>query len=133
MIRTILATLAGVFVAMLSVFAIELVGHGVFPVPAAMGSDDPPRISAIMETIPLGSKLFVLLAWFVAPLAGGRAAFGLGGWRWSHWLIAGLITLGAIANFAMIPHPPWMIAGGLVIPSLAALIVECVIRRRLPA
>jgi hypothetical protein len=110
--RGIGGTVAGVLVAGLTIAGVEWLGHRLYPPPAGLKSDDLEALAAHVATMPIGALLFVLLAWLLGVFLGGLAAASLAGRR--HRLYAGVVVavilLGAIANFAMIPHPAWFMA-----------------------
>jgi hypothetical protein len=109
MLRSILAVVLGLVVANVVILAMEFAGHAVYPPPAGLNLSDPASLRAAMAKMPTGA--FVLLA------VGGVVGTTVGAWvaaRISrrrpllHGLIVGgLVTLGAIGNALMIPHPPW--------------------------
>lgn len=120
--RTVLASVAGLFAGIVVVALVETVAHALFPAPPFPVDPDPAALQAFLDSVPLGSKLLVVLGWalggFVAGLAGAVAAKG--GWR-----VAGLasgvsfalLTLGALTS---LPHPLWMWIGGVLLPFPAA-------------
>lgn len=110
--RGIGATVVGVLVAGLSIAGVEWLGHRLYPPPAGLQANDLEALAAHVATMPIGALLFVLLAWLLGVFLGGLTAASLAGRR--HRLYAGVVVavilLGAIANFAMIPHPAWFMA-----------------------
>lgn len=106
------ATVVGVLIAGLSIAGVEWLGHRLYPPPAGLQANDLEALAAHVATMPIGALLFVLLAWLLGVFLGGLAAAYLAGRR--HRLYAGVVVavilLGAIANFAMIPHPAWFMA-----------------------
>jgi len=71
MLRNILATLVGFFVAGIVVFIFEtLIGQSLFPLPENANPMDMEWLKANMSTIPLGAKLFVVFGHFMGPIAG---------------------------------------------------------------
>lgn len=110
--RGIAATVAGVLVAGLTIAGVEWVGHRLYPPPAGLKADDLEALAAHVAAMPIGALLFVLLAWLLGVFLGGLLAALLAGRRPRLYagVIAAVILLGAIANFAMIPHPAWFMA-----------------------
>jgi pimeloyl-ACP methyl ester carboxylesterase len=106
------ATVAGVLVAGLTIAGIEWLGHRLYPPPAGLKADDLEALAAHVAAMPIGALLFVLLAWLLGVFLGGLVAALLAGRRPRLYagVIAAVILLGAIANFAMIPHPAWFMA-----------------------
>jgi hypothetical protein len=107
--RSILALVFGFIVANVVILTIDFAGHAVYPPPTGLDLRDPASLRAAIAKMPTGA--FVLL------VAGGAVGTTVGAWvaaRVSrrrpllHGLIVGgLVTLGAIANALMIPHPLW--------------------------
>lgn len=116
--RGIGATVVGVLVAGLSIAGVEWLGHRLYPPPAGLQANDLEALAAHAATMPIGALLFVLLAWLLGVFLGGLVAVLLAGRRPQLYagVIAAVILLGAIANFAMIPHPAWFMA--LTVPTL---------------
>lgn len=116
-VRSIVAVLAGMVVFAFLVMAIEAVGMMIFPPPPGTDMANPEAARAAMANAPVGSLLFVLLAWIVGTFAGAwtaariarRAPVG-------HGLVVGVLGLaGAIANMLMIPHPVWFWVLGVAV------------------
>lgn len=110
--RGIAATVVGVLAAGLCISWIEWLGHRLYPPPATLKADDLEALTAHIAQAPVGALLFVLLAWWIGIFVGGLIAATLAGRRPRLYagVIAAVILLGAIANFAMIPHPAWFMA-----------------------
>jgi hypothetical protein len=105
------------------ILLVESIGHSVFPVPKGLQPDMNDRAAMIkfMEAVPLGAKLAVLLAWALGAFASGMVAAAISGRRHSA-RVAGIIMLVAVLlNLMTIPHPPWMMAIGVLLPVPAAL------------
>ncbi len=116
--RSILAVLAGGLVCGIVVFAVEAVSSNIFPLPPGVDLTDPEAIRAAVAQLPPGAFLFLLLAWFLGPLAGGWVAARLAPRSplLHGMIVAGLVVVSALVNLATIPHPAWMwVAGPVVI------------------
>lgn len=117
MLRSILAGVAGVVAGGVVVFALESLGHVVFPLPEGLEIDPTSMesIRAAAPQIPAINKLAVVIAWF-----GGAVAAG-----WTASLVArsrdlliplicgGFLMLGGLVNLINIPSPIWMWVLGL--------------------
>ena len=116
-LRSVLAVILGIVAAGLLIWVVEGVGHRVYPPPEGVDFHDPQAVAAIMEEIPLGALLFVLLAWGVGTLAGGwLAALVAGRSATLYALIVGAVMLaGGIMNRVMIPHPVWFWILGVLV------------------
>lgn len=130
MIRNILGIVAGLIVAVVTVMAIQALGHLLYPYPADVDLSDPEQIARVFPTIPVTAKLFVVAAWFGGALAGAATAKAIAGRDWAAWTIAGLIAIGAVANLFVIPHPAWMQLSAVIAPLLGGLVANHLVRRR---
>ena len=122
--RMAVGIVAGIVVAFLCVFAVEWIGHSLYPPPAGLDINDPADQARLMEAMPAAAKAMVLLAWFAGALAGAWTANRIAGRGIAGWAVALLAVAAAIATMLMIPHPAWMWAGGIALPLLAGWIAE---------
>jgi hypothetical protein len=121
---------AGIVVAFLCVFAVEWVGHSLYPPPAGLDATNPADQARLMEAMPAAAKAIVLGAWFVAALAGAWTANRIAGRSLAGWIVALLVVATGIATMVMIPHPAWMWAGGIALPLAGAWIADRMAARR---
>jgi len=119
-----MGVIAGVVVAFLCVFGVEMIGHSLYPPPAGLDLDNPADQARVMEAMPSAAKAMVLAAWFVGALAGAWTANRIAGRGLAGWIVALLVIAAGIATMVMIPHPAWMWAGGVLLPLLAAWIAD---------
>lgn len=124
MLKLILGIVAGIVVAFATVFVVELVGHRLFPPPAGVDYNDPAQLAAMMERLPLGSKIAVVVAWFLGALVGGALANRIAGRALAGWIVAVAIVLAAYVTMATIPHPGWMWIAGVLLPLAAGWIAQ---------
>lgn len=120
MLRSILATLAGLIAAILVVAMIELAGNRIWPAPVEIHPDDPESIRAAMESMPLGALLSVAVAWVAGAFIGAWVAARISFKRWPGWIVGGLIALASVSNLIFIPHPWWFWIAALGLVPLAA-------------
>ena len=104
----VVATVVGILAAMITVMLVEAAGH------ALLGVGDPRAATGI--TTP--QYLAVLVAW---TLGAGVGALVAARWARARTVIPGVVVgafilLGAIASFAAIPHPAWMMAASAALP-----------------
>lgn len=117
--KSALAVIAGLIVGVIVIMIVEAIGHMIYPPPEGVDLKDPAQLAAIMDSIPLGAKIAVLVAWGLGIFAGGVTAVKIsGGKTWPAKAIAAILFAGAIATMFMIPHPVWMIAGAVVVTLL---------------
>lgn len=130
MLRGIFAAVAGVVVAGLIVFAVEWVGHQVYPLPAGMNANDAAALAAYVQTAPMGALLFVIAAWVAGTFTGTALASAIGGAIPGS--VAGAINTGfAVLTVIMVPqHPLWFIIAGLGLTIVAAVVAVRTFARR---
>jgi hypothetical protein len=128
--RIVMGVVAGVVVAFLCIFAVEWIGHSLYPPPAGLDIHNPADQARLMEAMPAAAKAMVLVAWFVGALAGAWVANRIAGRSLAGWILALLVIAGGIATMVMIPHPVWMWAGGIALPLLAGWIADRMAPRR---
>lgn len=116
-------SLVGILVAGLIVFLVESMGHSIFPPPQGIDVTDPADLARLMDVMPVGAQAIVLLGWFAGSYVGGWVGYMLWRQRPTPWVVSAFIVAGALFSFATIPHPWWMIVGGIALPLLAALLV----------
>ena len=122
--RILLGVLAGAILAGLCVYVVELVGHSLFPLPPGLDPKDPADLPAVMAAMPAAAKAMVLLGWFVGALLGAWAANRIARRALAGWIVALLVVAAGVATMAMIPHPAWMWAGGILLPPAAAWLAQ---------
>lgn len=124
MLRTILAVVAGLIVAVVIMTCSEMIGTHLFPLPEGFSKDNPADWAALMQAMPVSAKLWVVLGWCVASFAGGWVAATISRLhkRGAALAIGVLIVAGCIANAVLIPHPWWMTALGVLLPVPLALL-----------
>ena len=71
--RNLLAGFGGVVIAGLTIWAIESVGHLVYPPPEGLDFADPDAMQAYIATLPAGAMIFVVAAWLGMKLGSRKA------------------------------------------------------------
>lgn len=107
MLRIILGTLAGIVAAGLIVLAIESLGHMIFP-PPAIDLANPEALATIINRLPLGALIAVIVAWIAGSFGGGSIAAKIARVPWSAWVVGALMLAGGAWSMVVIPHPLWM-------------------------
>ncbi len=117
MLRNILAGIAGVIAGGLAVFALETLGHIIFPLPEGIEIDpmDMESVRAAASQIPAINKLAVVIAWFGGAVVAGWVAslVSQSGKLLVPLICGGILMLGGLANLISIPSPIWMWVLGL--------------------
>ena len=119
MVRALAGLAAGLAVAIFTVMAVEALGNQLYPPPA--GYD---MTQASAETLPFETLIWPVIGWFLGALAGGWVALRVSGERWTGWVIAACVLAATGLNFALITHPLWMIAAGIIAPLLGGWIAQ---------
>jgi hypothetical protein len=124
LIRSIVAMLAGIVVAILTFTLIEQLGHSIFPPPATINWNDSNAVKAFMDNQPVGSYLLVLAGWIIGSFAAAiitqkisqQSAYILPA------VLSALLLASAALNFFMLPRPVWFVVAGLIVfaPSVFA-------------
>lgn len=133
MLRTVFAFLLGSVTMVASVALLQMLGHWIWP-QSAIDAGDRAAFAAQMASVPLAAKLWVLVAYATAVEVGTIVAVLLQRRRWRGLAMAlGLLMTGLSAlNFAMLPHPWWMVVVGLLLPLPVAMMAGWWLRPRAP-
>ncbi|RNC86859.1 MAG: hypothetical protein ED556_05400 [Winogradskyella sp.] len=107
--KNILATIVGLIVASLSVYVFEsLIGHNLFPLPEGANPMDMEWIKNNMDKIPIGSKVFVVIAHFVGIVIGMFVAAKISKTSMIPSYIVGIfMLLATLFNIIMLPKELW--------------------------
>ena len=122
MVKTIVAGFAGIIIAGLLVWLVEMLGHTVYPPPTDLNFADADAMRAYIDMLPLGALLFVAAAWFIGTLGGTAAACKIGDAKPLVFagVVGGLMLIGTLFNLVTIPHPLWFSILGVVGIAVAA-------------
>jgi len=109
--RNVLATIAGFIVASLTVFIFEsLIGHNFFPLPESIDPMNMDSIKENMHLIPVGAKIFVVIAHFMGIMVGMFVAGLISKTSMVPAYIVGALMLAATAfNLIMLPKEMWFL------------------------
>jgi hypothetical protein len=127
--RLILGMAAGIVVAFATVFAIDLAGHQIYPLPSDLNMHDPEAVGTFIESMPAGALVLVVIAWFAGAFDGGVAAAAISRRGWTVWPVAGLVAAAGVVNVLIIPHPVVLQIGAVAAPLLGGLFASLVARR----
>lgn len=109
MIRNIGAAIVGIIVAMLTIQAVQMLGHLVYPPPADIEFGEPEQVREFMASLPVGSILFIGAAWTAGTLLGTITGSLLSTIRPLAYaiVVGGVVLAGAAMMLMIIPHPWW--------------------------
>jgi hypothetical protein len=124
MLRSILAVLAGVLVMGITVAAVQWLGHSIFPPPQGVDPGDRDAMIAAISGMPVLALAFVLVAYAFGTFLGAytAATISVAHKRGTAIIVAVVMLALIAANFALIPHPLWMVVLGVLIPLPFALL-----------
>ena len=107
--KNVLATILGFIVASLTVYSFEsLIGHNLFPLPEGANPMDVEWIKNNMDQIPMGSKIFVVIAHFAGIVAGMFIAAKISKQSMIPSYCVGALMLAAtFFNIFMLPKELW--------------------------
>lgn len=110
------AGVAGVLVAMLSVWLVQKIGHAVYPLPADIDVNDTEAMKTYVASLPIGALLFVIASYFIGTTVGTCVACAIGTMlpRVFAILIGCLMLVATTMNVMMIPHPTWFVIAAVV-------------------
>ena len=114
--KNVLATIVGFIVASVTVYVFEsLLGHTLFPLPEGIDPMDMESIKENMHLIPVGAKVFVVIAHFMGILMGMFVAALISKTSMVPAYIVGGLMLAATAfNLVMLPKETWFLAADTV-------------------
>ncbi|AUC75797.1 hypothetical protein [Olleya sp. Bg11-27] len=117
MLKNTIATIVGFIVAATVVYIIEtLLGHAFFPLPEHIDPNDLSSIKANLHLIPIGAKLFVILAHFSGIIAGMLVAGMISKTSMiPAYIVGGLLVLATIGTIVMLPKTVWFAASDAVL------------------
>jgi hypothetical protein len=122
MLRSILGAVVGIVAGALTIGGVEAIGHTIYPPPPGVDINNPAHLQSLMETIPTGAKVAVLIAWGLGIFVGSAVAILISGRRsWPAWVTAVFLFSAALVTMDMIPHPAWMVWGATAL-TLASVI-----------
>lgn len=116
-IRTLLAPIAGMFLAFALIFVAQLLGNQLDPMIAV---SDPLDESAIELQIPLLNTATLLFGWFVGAFAGGWLTMRISNSIVTGWIVAGAVIGAAIYRALTIGDAAWVVAAAFLLPLAAA-------------
>ncbi|MDH5832541.1 hypothetical protein [Luteimonas kalidii] len=118
MIRTTLAVLLGLVVALATMLLLEYLGMSLFPLPPGIRLDNEDDLARLILSASIGKKLWVLAGWTLAAFIGGWVAARVSQrHRTGAALAVGVLIVGGVAlNALLLPHPAWMTVAGVLLP-----------------
>ena len=118
MIRTVVAVLLGLVVALATMLLVEYLGMSLFPLPPGINLDNEDDLARLVASASTGKMLWVLMGWTLAAFVGGWVASRISRRhrKGAALAVGALIVAGVLLNAAMLPHPAWMTVAGVLLP-----------------
>lgn len=112
--KRILSIVLSIIVFAVVVALVEALVHKIYPVPESLDKSKPETIKVYMETAPQAALMGIVLAWFLATLAGCISlSLILKNQSRSAYLVFGAVVLFfTLINLVTIPHPIWINIAG---------------------
>lgn len=109
MLRNILAAIAGVATAVITVMIFQFVSHTVFPPPAGVDMSDPAVINEMIASAPPLALGIVVAGYIFATFDGAFVAALIGNWKAGIYaIVVGVFMLaGALHTITTFSHPTW--------------------------
>ncbi|MBP9082519.1 MAG: hypothetical protein KBH11_05555 [Bacteroidia bacterium] len=117
MIRNILSVITGLAAAIITFLIAESINGAIHPIPPTLDFQDSVAVKTFYNNQPFSMWLLVLTGWIAGSFLCGLLIRLIS--RSSEKrlpLIAGIVlTLSAVTNFYLLPHPTWFIVVGLLV------------------
>lgn len=109
--KNVLATIVGFIVASLTVYIFEsLIGHNLFPLPDNIDPMNMESIKENMHLIPVGSKIFIVIAHFMGIVVGMLVASLISKTSMvPSYIVGGLMLAATAFNLIMLPKETWFL------------------------
>lgn len=108
LMKTITGTIAGLIAGIIAIFLVQSINNSLYPPPPGLDPRKPEDLKMLMQNIPVGALLIVLLAYVVGSFVGGAIATMVARPLRTAALTTGaLLTVLGIWNLASLPHPLW--------------------------
>lgn len=106
--KTFLATVAGIIVGVFTIWAMEAIGHLLFPLPAELTPTNLEELKQVVMIMPIKSLLVVIIAQIIGIFSGMYVGFIMQRESLTPlYIIAGLFIFSTVLNLILMPHPTW--------------------------
>lgn len=121
--KTFLATVAGIIVGVFTIWAMEAIGHLLFPLPAELTPTNLEELKQVVMIMPIKSLLVVIIAQIIGIFSGMYVGFIMQRESLTPlYIIAGLFIFSTVLNLISIPHPTWFMITDLLSILLVSLL-----------
>lgn len=113
--KTFLATVAGIIVGVFTIWAMEAIGHLLFPLPAELTPTNLEELKQVVMIMPIKSLLVVIIAQIIGIFSGMYVGFIMQRESLTPlYIIAGLFIFSTVLNLILMPHPTWFMITDLL-------------------
>ena len=121
--KTFLATVAGIIVGVFTIWAIEAIGHLLFPLPVDLTPTNLEELKQVVMIMPIKSLLVVIIAQIIGVFSGMYVGFIMQRENLTPlYIIAGLFIFSTVLNLILMPHPTWFMITDLLSILLVSLL-----------
>ena len=121
--KTFLATVAGIIVGVFTIWAMEAIGHLLFPLPAELTPTNLEELKQVVMIMPIKSLLVVIIAQIIGIFSGMYVGFIMQRESLTPlYIIAGLFIFSTVLNLILMPHPTWFMITDLLSILLVSLL-----------
>lgn len=121
--KTFLATVAGIIVGVFTIWAMEAIGHLLFPLPAELTPTNLEELKQVVMIMPIKSLLVVIIAQIIGVFSGMYVGFIMQRENLTPlYIIAGLFIFSTVLNLILMPHPTWFMITDLLSILLVSLL-----------
>ena len=117
-LRAVVGVVAGIVVAWLVIVLSQWLSASLYPPPSGTDLTDSAVLADFINTAPVTAMACVIAGYALAALLGGWVAARIARAhpRIAAMIVGGMVLLGVVANYTMIPHPAWMLVSGVLMP-----------------
>ena len=122
--RNALAIICGALVGMAFVSAFDALAGRLFPFMSGVDFTDRAAVATAMQRAPIGAMAVLVFGTFAAALSGAFVARKVvtDSSRRPSYIVGGLLLVGVIANFVMLPHPLLMMIASPIVAIAGTLL-----------
>jgi hypothetical protein len=117
MLRNIVSVVAGIIASAVLIAIVEVISHKIYPPPTGIDFNNKEVLKELMNTMPKGALLMVILAHAIGTFGGGvvtaliatekRIMFSA--------ITGGVVLIMGIVNLIMLPHPVWFAIADILV------------------
>jgi len=117
MLRNIISVVTGIIVAVVLITVVEVISHKIYPPPTGIDFNNKEALKELMNTMPKGAMLLVILAHAIGAFGGGvvTALISTEKRIMFSTVTGGIVLIMGIANLIMVPHPIWFAIADLLV------------------